>query len=298
MPELILLRGYSGSGKTTYAKRHIEGNPDFVRVNRDDIRRMKSGRSDKFVGTPKFEEQVTADQRAMIRNAIKAGQSVIVDDTNLRVKFARQLLEFGRSLGAEVDVINIRTSLVECLVRNGMRLDGVNPEVIRTQARKWPIEKWEPILLPVLEKPDLEQYVPDESLRPAITVDLDGTLAHMTGRNPYDESRYHEDDIDVPLREIVNTLAETFKVIIFTGRSSEYRAACEEWLYKHGVRYDVLLMRAEGDKRKDHVIKTEIFRDEIAPYYRHVIHIDDRDRVVDALRDIGVKVLQAQRGDF
>lgn len=297
MPELILMRGYSGSGKTTYAKRHIQSNPEFVRVNRDDERRALTGRSDKFVGDHRFEELVTANTRDKIRNAIRAGRSVIVDDTNLRVKFARQLLEFGRSLGAEVDVQNIRTSLAECLERNEMRLDGVNPEVIRTQARKWPIEKWEPILLPLEEAPVLEQYVPNQDLTRAITVDLDGTLAHMD-RDPYDASRYHEDTVDRPLREIINFLSTGYDIIVFTGRSEEHRAVCEEWLHKQGVIYDTLLMRAEGDKRKDHIVKAEIFRDEIAPNYCHIMHWDDRDRVVEALRNIGVKVSQIAPGAF
>jgi predicted kinase len=299
MPELILLRGYSGSGKTTYAKRHIEGNPEFVRVNRDDERRALTGRSDKFVGDHQFEELVTSNTRDKIRNAIRSGRSVIVDDTNLRLKYARELLAFGRSLGAEVDVMNIRTPLAECLARNAARLDGVDPEVIRTQARKWPIERWEPILLPVLEKTALEQYVPDTSLPLAVTVDLDGTWAEHNGRNPYDESRYHEDTPSQVVTNVVEALYEAgYKVIVLTGRKEKNRYVCESWLERHELPYHEMYMRADDDGRKDNLVKVDMFREHIAPRFHHMLHIDDRLRVIHALRDIGVTVWQVQDEDY
>jgi len=38
--EVIILKGLPASGKTTFARDLTEGNTDYIRVNRDDIRSM------------------------------------------------------------------------------------------------------------------------------------------------------------------------------------------------------------------------------------------------------------------
>ena len=43
-PKIIFLVGMSGAGKSTYATKYINDNPDTIRVNRDDLRKT-------FVGT-------------------------------------------------------------------------------------------------------------------------------------------------------------------------------------------------------------------------------------------------------
>ena len=43
MPELLILVGIPGSGKSTFAKELVKTNNKYVRVNRDDMRQMLKG---------------------------------------------------------------------------------------------------------------------------------------------------------------------------------------------------------------------------------------------------------------
>jgi len=65
-----------------------------------------------------------------------------------------------------------------------------------------------------------------------------------------------------------------------------------------GIRLDFLLMRAEGDFRNDAIVKSELVDNHLSGNYDVIAHFDDRNRVVDALRAKGIKVLQVEPGNF
>lgn len=297
MTEILVLRGLPASGKTTHAKSLAASHS---RVNRDDIRASLTGRTDKFAGDHKFEEKVTEVQESMVRAFIKAERSVVVDDTNLRLKHARRWIELANELGVESDVINFKPSLGELLVRNSRRLDKVPEQVIRDLYARFPYSQWQPVLLPVMQEAATGKYVANPLLPPCVTVDLDGTLAlHTSGRNPYDTSRYLEDTLNEPLAEVLAYLKPHVKIGVFTGRSEQHREVCEQWLSDNGVEYDFMLMRpADQPGTKDSKVKVDLFREYVAPHYHHLLHLDDRNRVVSALRGIGVQVAQIAEGNF
>lgn len=85
-------------------------------------------------------------------------------------------------------------------------------------------------------------------------------------------------------------------ILILSGRSDRVRDLTEDWLMKHKVAYDHLLMRKEGDHRPDEIVKLEILRDFLqmkSQYHPHVEFIvDDRQKVVDMWRREGFNVLQ------
>src|SRR5690606_1643209 len=121
----------------------------------------------------------------------------------------------------------------------------------------------------------------------------------MNGRSPYDPTRYHEDTVDWAIRDLADTLGySVYEVILLSGRSSDHRAETEAWLEANNVIYDRLLMRKSGDQRHDGIVKSELVDEHISGVYDVVVHLDDRDRVVDAMRTKGMKVLQVGRGDF
>lgn len=325
MTSITILRGYSASGKSTWARESGK----FI-VSRDIVRQQLTGRSEKMVLSPEDEKTVTYIETEQVRAAIKAGKDVVIDDTNLVLKFARRWVDLAVELGVEWSVRDFPVDWYTCSLWNNRRedKDRVPQHVIESQGKRFPLKQWQAVH-PSPSKapaPVFTRYVPDTSLPKAVGFDLDGTLAHIrdvrcpvhgrmtgaictckeNGRSPYDESRYHEDMVDDNLRRLTWSLSHfwdknqgpNYKIIVFSGRSEEYRDVCEAWLRKNAVHFDLLVMRKEGDKRRDDIVKAELFDQEIAPNYNFLYHFDDRQRVVDGLRSKGITVYQVAEGNF
>lgn len=293
MAKVTVLRGYSGSGKSYYSNQQ-----DALVVSRDHIRQQITHHPSKIVLDNDGEQLVTKLETAQIEAALKAGVNVISDNTNLRAKFARRYIDLAVQYGAEWEVKDFLVDAETCKDRNSLRVTPVPQRVIEDQARRFPLGTW-PVLEPSTPKVSWEPYVPDISLRPAIAVDLDGTLAHMTNRGPYDTDRYRDDALDEVIWEVVDTFSRAgYAILVVTGRDERFRRDCADWLELNGVPWDGLIMRPEGDTRNDALVKSELLDNFIAPYYNLVLALDDRDRVVDAWRARGVKCLQVERGNF
>jgi hypothetical protein len=88
------------------------------------------------------------------------------------------------------------------------------------------------------------------------------------------------------------------QVLLVSGREDRHRAETERWLARHGIAYAELHMRPSDDKRRDSLIKHEIFQREIAPRFRVLFVLDDRTQVVEMWRALGLTCLQVADGDF
>lgn len=297
MTSIEILRGYSASGKSTYARESGK----FI-VSRDLIRQQITGSTEKTVLTNDQERVVTAMQEQLVRTAIDNGFDVVIDDTNLVLKFARRWAELAEELGVEWSVRDFKPDLGTIDERNQLRSDWVPSDVIKSQAQRFPYKQWQRVIPKVTTpKPVFTPYVPDTSLPKAVGFDLDGTLAHMGSRSPYDESRYHEDEADQNLRSVAwQHFITGHKIIVFSGRSDAYRQVCEEWLDRKDIPFDELIMRKEVEHKgvRDDIVKSELFDEFIAPNYNFLYHFDDRDRVVKGLRSKGITVYQVAEGDF
>lgn len=116
---LIATVGLPGSGKTTWALKQVDGDPDGIcRANRDALRIAHAGRR---LGTGAQEAIVTAAQHEMIRAAFQYGyHTVIVDDTNLHGTSTLERL--AADLGVTFGVKDFRhVPLKTCLQRNRCR---------------------------------------------------------------------------------------------------------------------------------------------------------------------------------
>ena len=298
MTRLLITRGLPASGKTTFARKL---QPRVVRVNRDDLRRMLHGRR---LYTQWAEGQVTAVQRATVEALLRAGADVIVDDTNLRSRTVREWAELAARFDAAFEVHDFTdVPLDECLRRDAGRPEDerVGEEGIRRMHARYLAGRKLPLPVPYVEPggPGVI-YDPPAELPPAVLVDIDGTVALMNGRDPYDMSRVSEDIPNGAVIAAVRAMQAAGHAVVYcTGRNDWCRGETEAWLDRHvGVPYEGLFMRADGDFRRDSDVKRELFDDEIRDRWRIVGVFDDRQHVVRMWRSLGLTVFQVAEGDF
>lgn len=274
-PKLLMLKGLPASGKTTYAK-SLEETGIWVRVNKDDIRK------EYFPDwTHKDEKDVIYIEDQEIIAELRDGNNVVVDDTNFNPKHQVRLQKIADELGAEFEVLFVDTHPEECIKRNRKRPNSVPLEVIVSMYNKY--------IGPYKE----EKIEYDEKKEECIIVDVDGTLAHIDGRNPYDASRAHTDILDDAVSSVVNmAYGHGYKVVVLTGRSAEHLDITEKWLQDNGVNYDEIYTRDRHDNRADYIIKRELFDLHVRNKYNVKYVIDDRPQVCREWRRMGLKVLQ------
>lgn len=117
---VYILRGIPGSGKSTWAKEMVrKGKGKVKRVNRDDLR----GMIDDSVFSRKSEGHINTLRNIIISYYIEAGCDVIVDDTNVKTSYVKDLVEYVTRIrpNANVQVKFFNTPLDVCLERNAKR---------------------------------------------------------------------------------------------------------------------------------------------------------------------------------
>lgn len=284
MSRIVLMRGLPASGKSTYARSLTEKNGNYKRVNRDELRAMIDGGKH---STSK-EKYIRKAELAIADLYLAEGFNIIVDDCNLSENAMTMWREFAREHKVQMEVKDFTDVPVEeCIERDRHRPNYVGEQVIRRMYRDFLQVKPQP--------PARVDELPD-----AIICDLDGTLALLNGRNPYDASLCEEDLVNNPIADIVNRYYSSgdYTVILVSGRSEEHRPQTERWLTQQAIQYDFLYMRASGDNRKDSLVKHEIYQQHIEGQYNINFVLDDRMSVVALWRSLGLTVLQVADGDY
>jgi predicted kinase len=278
---VVVLRGLPASGKTSWCKEQIDKNPGrYKRIAKDDLRAMYDN-SRWGKGNEKF---ILKTRDALILLALQDGYHVLVDDTNLLPKHEETIRELvqGQAIVEIKDFTHV--PLETCIERDRHRQNYVGEEVIRKMYRDFLAPK--PQLLPVY----------DETLPDALIVDLDGTLALINDRSPYDAAKCEQDLVNEPVRMIIASAQAS--ILLVSGRSEQHRPQTERWLQKHAIGYSHLYMRAEGDSRKDAIVKREIYEQQIVGKWNIKFTIDDRKQVVEVWRSLGLTCFQVAEGDY
>ena len=133
----------------------------------------------------------------------------------------------------------------------------------------------------------------------AIICDLDGTLALMGERKPFDWHLVGNDAPNKPVIDLVKRYSIDHGIFIVSGRSEECRVQTVRWLKRHQVPCLCLFMRKANDYRKDAVVKREIWEQQVMPMgYQITFALDDRNQSVEFWRSLGLTCLQVAEGDF
>lgn len=283
MNKLIMVKGLPGSGKTTWAQQYIAKHPNTVIICKDDIRAMLYN-TNKRKGW--HEKLVLSIRDAAIVQALVIDKSVISADTNLNPIHEDQLKRIAFACEAEFEIHDMTdVPLYTCLERNLQREDSVPVKHI--------YQMYQDFIRPSLT---VEQ---DPNLPQAVICDLDSTLCLLNGRDPYNAKDCEYDLLNKPVWLAVQKyMKDGYKLIISSGRSSEYLEQTDRWLKKHGIQPDLFMMRKEGDERSDYTVKREMFMQNIKDNYYVEVAFDDRNRVVDAWRDLGITTFQVADGHF
>lgn len=250
---------------------------------------------------------MTEIQFTTARKYLRWDISVVVDDTNLRLKVAKDWADVAVECGAEFEVWDFTdVSMEECIRRDTARAAemtsgrSVGEAVITNMYNKFLKGRGlEPVEARAKGVDETRQYVPDHKLPTAWIFDIDGTLAQLGQRSPYDFQKVWMDSVDETVRQCLwahQIVGD--KIVIVSGRDEACRGVTEKWLADNDIEYDAFFMRPEGDVRKDTIVKAEILWNQVAPCYAVLGCYDDRNSVVAMWRAVGLKTMQCQLGDF
>jgi len=286
--KLYITIGVSGSGKTTWAEKHILENPNTIIICRDDYRKSvlaykkSQGRNDfKWKDWKwKWEPEVDKLRDLDVEYALEKGCDVILADTNLSVSNYENVRRIFVKNGYDVEFKYFSITWDEAISRNAERINGVSYSVLATQ-----FEKWNRLF------PEFKVFE-NSGTEDAVIVDVDGTVARMVERGPFEWDRVDEDKPIQHVVDLIRCLHKAGKTIIFlSGRDGSCKQKTNNWLAELFDFQYYLFMRVEGDQRKDSIVKRELL-DMVPRKFRIQMVIDDRPQVCRMWRQIGLNVLQ------
>jgi len=293
---VLILKGLSGSGKSTYAKELMKNEPNkWKRINKDLLREMLDG----GIWSGNNEKGILLTRDNLIPFFLNQGFNVIIDDTNFDPKHTKKIKELVDEMNEcqyhiEVEEKFFDVPVYECIERDRLRGDkSVGEKVIINQWKKY------------LDKPVKQEY--NLELPDCIIVDVDGTLAYKCDRDIFDYSKVID---DIPNKNLINLIDRmstgnrlynpNFKlnIIILSGREDSSFDCTREWLEKNEVPFDNLFMRKTGDHRPDYLVKGELYNEHIKGRYNVLAVMDDRPQVINNLwKKEGLFVMDCNRQD-
>lgn len=305
--------------------------------------------------SPQKEKFIVEARNQLLVSAIRKGFNVIIDDTNLREENWTDVCDIVERENIDALVMEkcFPVDLEVAIERDSKRPVPVGPGPITNMWKKNIRNRPDALCARTQQfyKKQLPGLIQDETLPKAIICDLDGTLAHIGDRSPYNAAKCDEVDTpNVPVIETVRLFYQAgYKILFVSGREDKDRASTLRFIAKHlpevcsdyfhaqvsmltaayqqfapsevterklleleldelsqklvkipvGNSSADLFMRATADKRKDTVVKREIWGRHIAEKYNVLFVIDDRPSVCRCWRyEVGLPVFQVNDREF
>lgn len=139
MTTLTILRGLPGSGKSTWARKHIDSNT--VIVSLDGLREMMAGGRQAWHETmnPQLNRILVRQAHTIISDLLAKGVNVISDSQHVNPRFCVDEVQIAARHKAHVETFTFNTPLDVLLERNQTRPenDRVPEEYLRTQYETW-----------------------------------------------------------------------------------------------------------------------------------------------------------------
>lgn len=279
MRNVWLCLGIPASGKSTWAKSQVDANPNLVRINRDDLRHMAVN----YVHNKGNEALMVKVRDHMLEEALSSGRDVVIDDTNFgnfeKIKVLIQ--SFHLDVDVKLEEVPFYIDLKEAIERDSKRSSPVGAPIVGIFWKKSGKESFRDYV-PKSELIQKESFPLHTTGQKAIICDLDGTLAIIGNRSPYNAENCHRDLPNTPVVETIDLFhKQGYEILFVSGRHDTYKEQTETFIKKHlpNVSYS-LYMRKAGDERKDFFVKKEIFLEHIYQKYNVLFVLDDRDQVV------------------
>lgn len=261
-----------------------------------------------------------AEQRDAILAELEAGRDVACDDDNLDLSVVKELVELATSVGAGVEHIHVDgpldTAESDPIVRDAYTSDGSALRTIHHRvAPDGTVMVWRSRDKTIEPERVLAEY--NKSLEGALVLgergnrvndlavvfDFDSTLANVSSL--VEHYIWERDDIDgfhaathqAPGNRDVVTAAfhamfNAVDVLVVTARSVKYVEPTMQWLVNHCIPVTKLYMRAFDDHRPDTEVKRDIIAEIRAEGFNIVAAYEDSPRVIDMLREQGVKTIE------
>lgn len=267
----ILTKGVQCCGKSTWAENFVKNNQKYKRVNRNSLRHMLSN----YTFNPSNEKIVQQLWKVSVAEVLQKGYNLVVDEMNLNPNTLDTNIKFIKSIVPDIriEIKEFDISLEEAIERDKRRPFSVGEKVIRNTFKKY-----------IAEDPENNCYDNKcEKLLPfAFLIDIDGTVAlKHPDRDIYDGSKAHMDIPILPVVACIANLKNNYKIIFLSGREDKFRQVTHDWIVANVIEKDFeLCMRKTGDNRQDSIVKKEIYKEHIEPYYNIIGVIDDRPQVL------------------
>lgn len=291
MPNLNLLVGPPGSGKSTFSKTQ----KDVVYINQD-----SQGREEHF---------------KLFLEAVSKGKNIVVDRMNFNKQQRARYLEAARAMQYKTIAMVFHTPRTVCFERCMSRKDHetIKDPVAANSALNLFFGKYErPEVNVEFNEVLYIEYDGVEEKPKAILCDLDGTLCNIDHRLHFVKKGVEgkksnwpaffraceRDSVNEWCADILRNFSGTHEIVFCSGRGEESREMTEKWLKDKNLWFGYLFMRTAGDYRPDNVAKEILLDFNILPQFEPYFVIDDRKQVVDMWRRRGFICLQCAEGDF